>query len=108
LTIKINEIGKSKITLKKGAKENIWTTYYGRQTISIKTSERGHGAFFKQHLESNIVFLDTFDGAERIELHKGGNTKPKRYEGILSTREKSSLDSYPLLAHTHRTQQRWH
>jgi hypothetical protein len=37
----------------------------------------GHGAFFKQHLKFNIIFFETFNGIERIELHKGGNTKPK-------------------------------
>jgi hypothetical protein len=35
-----------------------------------------HGAFFKQHPEFDI-FLDTFDGVERIEFHKGGNIKPR-------------------------------
>jgi hypothetical protein len=33
------------------------------------------GAFFEQHPEFDIIFLDTSDGIERIELHKGGNTK---------------------------------
>jgi len=45
--------------------------------ISIKTCEIGHGAFFKQHPKSNIIFLDTFYGTKKIELHKGGNTKPR-------------------------------
>jgi hypothetical protein len=36
---------------KEGAKKNIWTTYYGCQTISTKTSGIGHGAFFKQAFE---------------------------------------------------------
>jgi hypothetical protein len=38
---------------------------------------KGHGAFFKQRPESNIIFLDTSNGVERIEIHKGGNSKPK-------------------------------
>ncbi len=42
-----------------------------------KTSKLGHGAFFEQCLKSNIVILDTSNGAKRIELHKGGNIKPK-------------------------------
>ncbi len=62
---------------KKGTKENIWTIYYGCQTISTKTSRTCHGAFFRQRLEFEIIFLNTFDGVERIELHKGGNTKPR-------------------------------
>jgi hypothetical protein len=62
---------------KEGAKENIWTTYYRFQAISIKLGVIGHGAFFKQCPKSNIVFLETFNGVERIELHKGGNIKPK-------------------------------
>jgi hypothetical protein len=45
--------------------------------ISIENGAMSHFAFFKQHLESNIVFFDIFYGAKRIELHKGGNTKPK-------------------------------
>jgi hypothetical protein len=45
--------------------------------ISIKTGKTSHGAFFKQRLEFDIIFLDTFNGAKRIELHKSGNTKPK-------------------------------
>jgi hypothetical protein len=43
--------------------------------ISTKTSKIGHCAFFEQHLKSDIIFLDTFDGTKRIELHKGGNIK---------------------------------
>jgi hypothetical protein len=62
---------------KEGAKENIWTTYYGCRAIFSKTCKTGHGAFFEQCLESNIVFFHTYDGAKRIELHKGGNTKPR-------------------------------
>jgi hypothetical protein len=49
----------------------------GCRAISTKTSGIDHGAFFEQHLESNIIVLDTFDGTERIELHKGVNTKPR-------------------------------
>jgi hypothetical protein len=45
--------------------------------ISTKTSEISHFAFFKQHLEFDIIFLDTFDGTKKIELHKVGNIKPK-------------------------------
>jgi hypothetical protein len=59
------------------AKERIWTTYYGCQTISIKSGAIGHGAIFEQNLESNIIFIETFNGTKRIELHKGGNIKPK-------------------------------
>jgi hypothetical protein len=44
--------------------------------IFIKTDRTCHGAFF-EHLESNIVFLETSDGIERIELHKGGKIKPR-------------------------------
>jgi hypothetical protein len=36
-----------------------------------------HGAFFAQHPKSNIVFFETSYGIERIELHKGGNIKPR-------------------------------
>jgi hypothetical protein len=36
-----------------------------------------HGVFFEQGLKSNIIFFETFDGTKMIELHKGGNTKPK-------------------------------
>jgi len=43
--------------------------------ISTKIGRTSHGAFFKQHPKSNIIFLDTFDGVERIELHKGENIK---------------------------------
>jgi hypothetical protein len=42
-----------------------------------KTYGTGHGAFFKQCLEPNIIFFYTYDGAKRIEFHKGGNTKPR-------------------------------
>jgi hypothetical protein len=45
--------------------------------IFIETDETCHGAFFEQHPESDIVFLETFDGIERIELHEGGNIKPR-------------------------------
>jgi hypothetical protein len=62
---------------KKGEKEIIWVIYYRCQAISTKTGRIGHGAFFGQHLEFNIVFLDTFNGTKKIELHKGGNTKLK-------------------------------
>jgi len=62
---------------KKRTKENIWTAYYKCWTISIEISETHHGAFFEQRSKSNIIFLDTFDGTKRIELHKGGNTKLK-------------------------------
>jgi hypothetical protein len=44
--------------------------------ISTKSNEIGHRAFFKQHLKYDIIFLDTFDGTKRIELHKGGNIMP--------------------------------
>lgn len=57
---------------KKGAKENIWTIYYGCRVISIKTSTTSHGAFFEQCPKSNIVFFDTSNGVKRIKLHKGG------------------------------------
>ncbi len=62
---------------KKGAKDNIWITYQGCRTISTKTGGINHGAFFKQHPKSNIIVFDTSNGAERIELHKGGNTEPR-------------------------------
>jgi hypothetical protein len=62
---------------KEGKKENIWTTYYGSQTIFIETGETNHDAFFEQCLEFDIVFIDTSDVAKNIELHKGGNIKPK-------------------------------
>jgi hypothetical protein len=42
----------------------------------ISIGGTSHGAFF-EHPEFNIIFLDTFDGTERIELHKGGNSKPR-------------------------------
>jgi hypothetical protein len=62
---------------KEGAKRNIWITYYKCRMISIKTCETCHGAFFELRPESGIVFFDTSNGIKRIELHKGGNTKPK-------------------------------
>jgi len=62
---------------KEGAKKKIWTTCYGCQTISTKNGAIGPSAFFDQHPKSHIIFLDTVDGAKRIELHKGRNTKPK-------------------------------
>jgi hypothetical protein len=39
--------------------------------IFIKSGVTGHGAFFEQRLESNIVFFEISDGDKRIELHKG-------------------------------------
>jgi hypothetical protein len=45
--------------------------------ISIETNGTCHGTFFEQHPKSHIIFLDTFDGAKRIELHKGGKMKPR-------------------------------
>jgi hypothetical protein len=60
---------------KKGAKENIWTVYYGCRVISIEIGEIDHGAFFECS-KSDIIFFDTSDGVKRIELHKGGNIKP--------------------------------
>jgi len=56
---------------------NIWTTYYGCQTIFTKNSETSHGVVFEQHPKSNIVLLGTSYGPKRIEFHKGGNNKPK-------------------------------
>jgi hypothetical protein len=43
--------------------------------ISTKIGKTSHGAFFEHSPKSNIVFHDISDGAKRIELHKGGNTK---------------------------------
>jgi hypothetical protein len=43
--------------------------------ISTKIGKTSRGAFFEEHTKSNIIFLDTFDGVERIELHKGENIK---------------------------------
>jgi hypothetical protein len=40
-------------------------------------AEKAMVHFFEQHPKSNIIFFHTFNGAERIELHKGGNIKPK-------------------------------
>jgi len=62
---------------KKGTKKNIWITYYKCWTIFIKIGETGRGAFFEQCLKFDIVILDTSNGAKRIELHKGGNIKPR-------------------------------
>ncbi len=45
--------------------------------ISIEIGATGRGTFFEQCPKSNIVFLETFNGTKRIELHKGGNTKPR-------------------------------
>jgi len=45
--------------------------------MSTKIDKIGHGAFFEQRPEFDIVFFDTSDGAERIKLHKGGCTKPR-------------------------------
>jgi hypothetical protein len=42
---------------KDGAKEKIWTTYYGCQMIFTKNGIASHGASFDQHLKSHIVFL---------------------------------------------------
>jgi hypothetical protein len=63
-------------------KEKIWTTYYRCQVISIERGAIGHGAFFKQRPKSNNVFFEIFDGAKRIEVHKGGNTKPTAMKKI--------------------------
>jgi hypothetical protein len=60
----------------KGAKENIWTTCYECQTICTKNGRIGHGAIFEQHLEFDIVLLDTFDNIEMIKLHNNENTNP--------------------------------
>jgi hypothetical protein len=62
---------------KEGAKENIWTTYYRCRVIFTKIGGTSHGAFFEQGPNFDIVFFDIFNGAKRIELHKGENTKPK-------------------------------
>jgi hypothetical protein len=56
--------------------------------ISIKIGRTDHGAFFEQPPEYDIIFLDSFDGIERIKLHKGGNTKPRVMEK-LEVREKN-------------------
>jgi hypothetical protein len=45
--------------------------------ISIKITGIGHYAFCEQRLKFDIIFFDTFDGPKRIELHKGGNIKPR-------------------------------
>jgi hypothetical protein len=50
--------------------------------ISIEIGRTSHGAFFEQRPEFDIVFLGSFDGIERIELHKGGNTKPRVMEKL--------------------------
>jgi hypothetical protein len=44
--------------------------------ICIENGVIGHGVFFEQCLESNIVFFETSNGDKRIKLHKGGNIKP--------------------------------
>jgi len=62
---------------KERVKKNIWITYYRCQAISIEINGIGHGAFFEQCSELDIIFFDTSNGVERIELHKGGNTKPR-------------------------------
>jgi hypothetical protein len=62
---------------KKGTKENIWTTYYKCRAIFTEIGKIGHGAFFQQCPESNIIIIDTFNGAKRIEFHKGGSIKPR-------------------------------
>jgi hypothetical protein len=41
---------------KEKAKENIWTTYYECWAISTNITRIGHGAFFKQCLEPDIIF----------------------------------------------------
>jgi hypothetical protein len=50
--------------------------------IFIECGMTSHGAFFKQHLEFDIVFFKTFDGAKRVELHKGANTKPRKMKKL--------------------------
>ncbi len=62
---------------KEGTKENIWTIYYKCRMTSIKTYEIGHGAFFEQCPKFDIIFFDTSNGVKKIELHKGGNNKPR-------------------------------
>jgi hypothetical protein len=47
------------------------------QSISIESGATDHGAFFKQRLKFDIIFFEISDGTKRIELHKGGNIKPK-------------------------------
>jgi hypothetical protein len=44
--------------------------------IFIECGMTSHGAFFKQPPKFDIIFFETFDGAKRVKLHKGGNTKP--------------------------------
>jgi hypothetical protein len=62
---------------KERTKKKIWTTYFECQAISTKIGETCHGVFFKQCLEFNIIFLETFDVTKMIKLHKGGNTKSR-------------------------------
>jgi hypothetical protein len=62
---------------KERTKKKICTTYFQCQAIFTKTGETCHGVFFKQCLEFDIVFLETFDVTNMIKLHKGGNTKPR-------------------------------
>jgi len=75
-TYKVKQWKKSKKEFEE-KKWKIWIIYYGCQSISIKSGVTSHGACFKQSLKSDIVFLETFNGAKRIVFHKGGNTKSK-------------------------------
>jgi hypothetical protein len=62
---------------KEGSKEKFWTTYYKCQMIFTKRGVTSHGAFFKQCLEFNIVFVETSNGTKMIEFHKGGKIKSR-------------------------------
>jgi len=90
ITIKKKELGSQKIEVpyksmkwenpKKNWKDKnkIKFDYLSQcQSIFIESGTTGHGAFFKQHLKFDIVFFESSDGTKRIELHKGGNIKPK-------------------------------
>ncbi len=50
--------------------------------IFIEIGRTGHGAFFEQRPEFDIVFLDSSNGIKMIELQKGGDTKPKVMEKL--------------------------
>jgi hypothetical protein len=66
--------------------------------ISIESGVMSHVAVFKQRLEFDIVFFDIFYGAKRIELHKGGNTRPKVMKK-LCVQEKSHQEIIILFWH---------
>ncbi len=71
----INEGDNPIIHLKEKRKEVFIYFYYVCQPIFIETSVTFHGAFFKQHLEFDILFCETSNTTKGIFLTKVGTLK---------------------------------